>query len=169
MGNIGSNSNGGSHRRHRNQPPPPPTMPQDPQPGTTGNRYVFAAATPYPTQYSNPNLPQYHPYSGYYPPPPVGGPYPQPYRGVHLAPVSANWVNGPYSCGAAPQPVTPHMEHQKAVTIRNDVNIKKKSLRVEPDEENPGHFLVAFTFDATTAGRYNFKCFNLILNCSCGV
>lgn len=158
MGNIGSNSNGGSRRRHRSQPPPPPTTPQDPQPGTAGNRYVFAAATPYPTQYSNPNLPQgqYYQYPRFYPPPPVGGPYPQPYRGVHPAPAPGNWVNGPYPYGPAPHPVIPYVEHQKAVTIRNDVNIKKKSLRVEPDEENPGHFLVAFTFDATAPGRYNF-------------
>lgn len=44
------------------------------------------------------------------------------------------------------------MEHQKAVTIRNDVNLKKESLRIEADEENPGKFLAAFTFDATVAG-----------------
>jgi hypothetical protein len=46
------------------------------------------------------------------------------------------------------------VEHQKAVTIRNDVNLKKESLRVEPDEQNPGSFLLSFTFDATVAGRY---------------
>lgn len=38
------------------------------------------------------------------------------------------------------------------MTIRNDVNVKKETLRVEPDEENPGGFLVAFTFDATAPG-----------------
>lgn len=46
------------------------------------------------------------------------------------------------------------MEHQKAVTIRNDVNVKKETLRIEPDEENPDKYLVAFSFDATVAGRY---------------
>jgi hypothetical protein len=46
----------------------------------------------------------------------------------------------------------PYVEHQKAVTIRNDVNLKKESLHMEQDEENPGQFLVAFTFDATVAG-----------------
>lgn len=49
-------------------------------------------------------------------------------------------------------PPAPYVEHQKAVTIRNDVNIKKESLRVEPDPDNPGKFLVSFTFDATVAG-----------------
>lgn len=46
----------------------------------------------------------------------------------------------------------PFVEHQKAVTIRNDVNIRKETLRLEPDEENPGHFLVSFSFDATLSG-----------------
>ncbi|KAI3473998.1 hypothetical protein Pfo_028786 [Paulownia fortunei] len=45
-----------------------------------------------------------------------------------------------------------YVEHQKAVTIRNDVNVKKETLRIEPDEGNPGKYLVAFTFDATVAG-----------------
>ncbi|KAH7553588.1 hypothetical protein JRO89_XS12G0030600 [Xanthoceras sorbifolium] len=49
-------------------------------------------------------------------------------------------------------PPAPYVEHQKAVTIRNDVNLKKESLRLEADEENPGSFLVSFTFDATVAG-----------------
>ncbi|KHN39085.1 E3 ubiquitin-protein ligase MGRN1, partial [Glycine soja] len=46
----------------------------------------------------------------------------------------------------------PYVEHQKAVTIKNDVNIKKETLRIEPDDENPGRFLVSFTFDATVSG-----------------
>ena len=48
----------------------------------------------------------------------------------------------------------PYIEHQKAVTIRNDVNLKKETLKLEADEENPGKFFVTFTFDATVAGRY---------------
>ncbi|EXC16229.1 E3 ubiquitin-protein ligase MGRN1 [Morus notabilis] len=62
-----------------------------------------------------------------------------------------NWVGGRYPCGPAAA-ATPYVEHQKAVTIRNDVNLKKESLRIEPDEDNPGKFLVAFTFDATVSG-----------------
>lgn len=54
--------------------------------------------------------------------------------------------------------MAPYVEHQKAVTIRNDVNVKKESLRVEPDLENPGKFLVSFTLDATAPGRYIFIC-----------
>lgn len=35
------------------------------------------------------------------------------------------------------------------------MNLKKETLRVEPDEENPGKYLVAFTFDATVAGSFS--------------
>ncbi|KAF4369098.1 hypothetical protein G4B88_020876 [Cannabis sativa] len=158
MGNVGSNSVG--RRRNRNNstpanqhspPPPPPPPPAE----TTGNRYVFAAATPYPSQYPNPNPPPYyHHHPIYYQPPPVpslfrgGGMYPGP------GPVNGNWVGPQYPYGApVPHPgAGPYMDHQKAVTIRNDVNVKKETLKVEPDEENPGKFLVAFTFDATAPG-----------------
>lgn len=58
-----------------------------------------------------------------------------------------------YPSGAMVAPPPPYVEHQKAVTIRNDVNLKKESLRLEADEEDPGKFLVSFTFDATVAGR----------------
>lgn len=49
-------------------------------------------------------------------------------------------------------PPAPPLEHQKAVSIRNDVNVKKESLKIVVDEENPGKFLVSFTFDATVDG-----------------
>ncbi|WCJ34581.1 RING/U-box superfamily protein [Euphorbia peplus] len=154
MGNI-SSSGAHSRRRHggrRSHPPPPP--PAAPQPEITANRYVFAAATPFPSQYPNPN-PGYYQYPGYYHPPPPAMPVPLPahYDHHHQRVDPAHWVGGRYPCGPVMQQApAPYMEHQKAVTIRNDVNLKKESLRVEADEENPGKFLVAFTFDATVAG-----------------
>nr|DAD26165.1 TPA_asm: hypothetical protein HUJ06_027633 [Nelumbo nucifera] len=163
MGNFGSSSGGSGRRRHGNHHnhPPPPPPPQPPQPEITGNRYVFAAATPYPPQYPTPNPAQYYHHPGFYPPPPPSMPIPLPApydhhhrgggAGSHADPVNANWVTGRHPYGTAPPPA-PYVEHQKAVTIRNDVNLKKETLRVEPDEENPGRFLVAFTFDATVAG-----------------
>ncbi|KAH6828199.1 RING/U-box superfamily protein [Perilla frutescens var. hirtella] len=45
------------------------------------------------------------------------------------------------------------VEHQKAVTVRNDVDVKKETLRVVPDKEDSGKFLLIFSFDATVAGR----------------
>ncbi|XP_057984138.1 probable E3 ubiquitin-protein ligase LOG2 [Malania oleifera] len=162
MGNVITSGANGRRRNgsRRSHPPPPP--PQPPQPEITANRYVFAAATPYPSQYPNPNPPSYYQYQGYYPPPPpvVPLPLPAPYdhhhRGAvappHMDPARPNWVGGRYPCGTAVPPPATCIEHQKAVTIRNDVNIKKETLRIEPDEENPGQLLVAFTFDATVAG-----------------
>ncbi|CAN6576551.1 unnamed protein product [Malus baccata var. baccata] len=174
MGNSGSRNNGG-RRRHasrQNHPAPPPPAP--PQPEISQNRYVFAAATPYPSQYPNPNPPQYpnpnpsqypnpnpsqyYQYPGYYPPPPMPVPLPAPYDHHHRVPhpqvdtVHPNWAGGRYRCGPVMQAPPPYVEHQKAVTIRNDVNLKKETLKVEPDEENPGSFLVSFIFDATVAG-----------------
>ncbi|KAI3447596.1 hypothetical protein Pfo_004261 [Paulownia fortunei] len=81
-------------------------------------------------------------------PMPLPAPYDHHHPGAH-----ANWVNGRYPYGPMMQPPPPpYVEHQKAVTIRNDVNLKKETLRIEPDEGNPGKYLVAFTFDATVAG-----------------
>ncbi|XVF07924.1 hypothetical protein REPUB_Repub06bG0181200 [Reevesia pubescens] len=149
MGNIGSSGvNGGRrHGSRRNQPP------SQPQPEIPANRYVFAASTPYPPQYPNGN--QYYQYPGYYlPQSPVLLPPPAPYDhhhrgGPHIEP--ANWSRYAYVPMMPPPPV-PYIELQKAVTIRNDVNLKKETLKLEADEENPGKFLVSFTFDATVPG-----------------
>lgn len=165
MGNIGSSGSNGRRRQgsRRSHPTPPPPAP--PQPEITSNRYVFAAATPYPSQFPNhPNHPPpYYQYPGYFPPPPgpppsmpmpLPAPYDHHHRAGHPHMDPAHWVGGRYPYGPPMPAQTPYVEHQKAVTIRNDVNLKKETLRVEPDEENPGQFLVSFTFDATVAGRY---------------
>ncbi|KAJ6742567.1 RING/U-BOX SUPERFAMILY PROTEIN-RELATED [Salix viminalis] len=127
MGNISSNSNVNSRRRQgrrRRHPPPPPPAP--PQPEITANRYVFAAATPYPPQYPNPNPQRYYQNPGYYPTQPLAMhvPLPAPYDHHHRDGPSGGSLGG----------------------------WEKESLRIEPDEENPGSYLVAFTFDATVAG-----------------
>ncbi|KAL0927316.1 hypothetical protein M5K25_001479 [Dendrobium thyrsiflorum] len=155
MGNMGSNGGGGGNGRRRNQSHnhnTPSSLPPPQQAEVSaGNRYIFAAVMPY-GQYPNPNTLQY-----YHLPPPqtlfaqLPAPLDHHHRssGDHPA-YHQGWRN-PYS--PAPSPRTPVVEHQKAVTIRNDVNIKKETLMIEPDEENPGRYLVAFTFDATVAGR----------------
>lgn len=176
MGNVGSNSSngrrrhgGGNNRRGNNQNHPTPPPPQQPQPEINANRYVFAAATPYPSQYPNPNpnpnnTPQSHPTyyqyptgTYYPPPPPTAAPLPAPYDHHHhrvpMDPAAQAWVGGRYPCGPVMHSPTPYVDHQKAVTIRNDVNLKKETLKIEPDDQNPGQFLVVFTYDATVAGR----------------
>ncbi|KAG2685609.1 hypothetical protein I3760_10G133200 [Carya illinoinensis] len=164
MGNIWSSGVNGRRRREsrRSHPPPPPVVP--PQSEISVNRYVIPAATPYHSQDPNPNnTPHpYNQYPGYYVPPPAmpmplpafydHGPHSNPHLQVDPAQAHANWVGGSYPCGPVMPPPAPHIEHQKAVTIRNDVNLKKETLRIEPDEENPDQFLVSFTFDATVAG-----------------
>lgn len=45
-------------------------------------------------------------------------------------------------------PQVAYVEHQEAVTIKNDVNLNKETLRFEPDESDPAKFLLSFTFDA---------------------
>ncbi|KAL0874982.1 hypothetical protein Bca101_024687 [Brassica carinata] len=50
-------------------------------------------------------------------------------------------------------PPPPYVEYQKPATIRNDVNLRKETLRLQPDPENPGQLLVFFSFDATVPGR----------------
>ncbi|KAM7277726.1 hypothetical protein ACFE04_004860 [Oxalis oulophora] len=178
MGNTGSN-HGGSRRRQHPHPihyhgPPPPQAhqqqpPTDPRPELSGNRYVFAAATPYPPppplplhhQYPNPNnMPPHHnnhyPYPNYYPHP---QPLPLPHHHHHQAQYGYyNHEHGrsPPSFGPVMQPI----EHQKAVTIRNDVNLKKETLRIEIDEDNPGNFVVAFTFDADAPGSITIMFFS---------
>ncbi|KAI5065419.1 hypothetical protein GOP47_0020114 [Adiantum capillus-veneris] len=47
-------------------------------------------------------------------------------------------------------PLRPPLEN--ALTIRNHVNILKTTLRMEADEENPGSYVVSFSFDADMAG-----------------
>ncbi|CAK9143236.1 unnamed protein product [Ilex paraguariensis] len=66
---------------------------------------------------------------------------------------TTNAVNVQHPYGSVAPPAVSYIENQKVVTIRGDVSVNKDSLRVEPDEENPGHFLVAFTFNADTEGR----------------
>ena len=57
-----------------------------------------------------------------------------------------------YMMNTAPPVSIPVLENLKANTIKNDVNLRKSTLRLEKDEENPGFYLVAFSFDAIAAG-----------------
>ncbi|CAH8371132.1 unnamed protein product [Eruca vesicaria subsp. sativa] len=50
-------------------------------------------------------------------------------------------------------PPPPSIEYEKAATIHNDVNLRKETLRLQPDPNNPGQLLVSFSFDVTVPGR----------------
>lgn len=50
----------------------------------------------------------------------------------------------------------PSIEYHRSVTIHNDVNLRKETLSLQPDPENPGQLLVSFSFDATVPGRFGF-------------
>ncbi|RZS17158.1 hypothetical protein BHM03_00049276 [Ensete ventricosum] len=150
----GRRRNSSLHHRHHHHHPPPfgpaPALPPALQPPeVTANRYVFGTATPYAPQYPNPNPSQYYQY-GYYPPPPptMPVPLPAPFDHHHGGSGAASplvehpvhhpgWAGGGrYSPYGAPPPAPPYVDHHMAVTIRNDVNVKKETLRVEPDEHN---------------------------------
>jgi hypothetical protein len=45
------------------------------------------------------------------------------------------------------------VEHQQAQKVKNDVNLHKDTIRLEPDPADPDRRLVSFTFDAVTDGR----------------
>lgn len=153
MGNCGSlqrQRQRQRQRRHRAQQEAadaPSTQPE-----LTRNRYTPASDTTFPGQYPNRNpYTQYFP--GYHPMPQLSDPHAHYQSNNSLSnPGTANLTDGRNA--QRPVPVfVPYVEHQKALTIHNDVNVKKESLHMKPDEENPEQSLVSFKFDATAAGR----------------
>ena len=44
-------------------------------------------------------------------------------------------------------------EYQRTATIRNQVNLKKQTLRVDPAPGNDQELVISFTFDASAACR----------------
>ncbi|WOK95983.1 putative E3 ubiquitin-protein ligase LUL4 [Canna indica] len=101
-------------------------------------------STPYPisshpnrsSSYYRPSYPQYYGPSrsgGWWmPPPPLPPTYP------HSSTIVSQ------------QPAPAYVEQAKKV--KNDINVHKDSIRLVPDEHNPDHHLVSFTFDAMVDG-----------------
>ena len=52
----------------------------------------------------------------------------------------------------------PTQEYQKTDTIRNQVNLKKQSLKLAPVEGRPTDMHLTFTFDASAACRCALPC-----------
>jgi E3 ubiquitin-protein ligase MGRN1 len=57
------------------------------------------------------------------------------------------WLQGGAERSTQPVPTMVH-----AYTIKNDLNVRKKSVRLVRDPENPQQFLLEFVFDATCSG-----------------
>ncbi|XP_020599055.1 probable E3 ubiquitin-protein ligase LUL2 [Phalaenopsis equestris] len=72
------------------------------------------------------------------PPPPAAIP---PYSSFSEASSSSTVVTPP-----------PYVDHQKAKTIKNDVNLHKDMIRLEVDVQNPEEYLVSFVYDAVVDG-----------------
>ncbi|KAL7586597.1 hypothetical protein Lser_V15G40425 [Lactuca serriola] len=138
---------GGSKQvNNQNHITPPPAEIKD-------NRYVFATATPNSAQYPNTKhyIPPIHPPYYRYPPPPPATPFPAPYYDHHrmaMDPAKQVLVGGRYPCG-----------HEQSVSIKNEINIKKETLKIKPDQEDPERYLVEFTYDASIAGRITLHFF----------
>ena len=158
MGNLPSSRRNSRISQNPGVHPPSRMIPAPP-----GYPGAHAPPPPGPSSYP-PHLP-------YYPYPPYNNsaiPAPQYFHSIqsngqymmNLPPpqMFRNEMQGVISTHPVPPPqrTLEVAEHQKANTIQNDVNLKKATLRLEKDEENPGYHLVAFSFDATVAGRSVF-------------
>jgi E3 ubiquitin-protein ligase MGRN1 len=124
----------------------------NPIPGYNQNNLVLGPQQIHPQPYPHPRAaapyyvaPPHYPYSPYpYHSPPTNGQF---YTGgPPIRPPPQNYLP------PAPMPISVQ-EPQRTAPIRNDVNLKKQSLRLEKDEANPGFWLVAFSLDASLAGR----------------
>uniref|UniRef100_A0A7N0U8U5 MGRN1/RNF157-like N-terminal domain-containing protein n=1 Tax=Kalanchoe fedtschenkoi TaxID=63787 RepID=A0A7N0U8U5_KALFE len=146
---------------------------QNPSPYPVANPYYYYPSEPY----SNQSSQQGYGYPSYPPPLPAAS-YPSYYGGGlpfdacnYVSPVVVNRGGnygggaGFYNAGQMSQwgasgrvpvvmahPAPPYVEHQNAKRVRSCVNVHKESLRLVGDELNPGHFLVAFVFDALQDG-----------------
>ncbi|CAI5508751.1 unnamed protein product [Closterium sp. Naga37s-1] len=153
---MGAGSSQPAHQQHRRSQPARPPQYYLPVPYSVPAGAVPQAPyghAPYPYGYA------YHPQAGggvppspwqhnpHYPPPPPAAPWYGGYPGHAPPPYQ---VPVPPMMPVPPPPVV--AEPQQAVTIRNEVNVKRSSLRLLRDPADPSKHLVAFTFDATVSG-----------------
>ncbi|CAM6089782.1 unnamed protein product [Calypogeia fissa] len=157
MGNGPSSRRNGRIQHNQNPVPPPRMVP--PPPGYPGSHAPYPGPALYP---SNGHHSAYlFPSSNYNGgmAAPMGPPqfYPHGYmpsNGQYMMNLQSQGFRSgaPNSSGSQSHTPPPVTETQKASTIRNDVNLKKATLRLEKDEENPSLYVVVFSFDATVDG-----------------
>ncbi|XP_020102508.1 probable E3 ubiquitin-protein ligase LUL3 [Ananas comosus] len=56
-------------------------------------------------------------------------------------------------------PPPPYVEHQRAKTVKNDVNVHRDAIGLVPDERDPEQHLVSFTYDALVDGSFTIYYF----------
>ncbi|KAL9275283.1 putative E3 ubiquitin-protein ligase LUL4 [Drosera capensis] len=164
-----------SPRRHRRHPPPPPPPPH--------HHYYYYHATE-PTSLPPPPPPLPPPPHNYLIPAPCPIPNPSYYHHpAYYAPVNYSvnpligargygygwgqqgWVGGVGGVGVGGGGdgvvvVVPNVERESAVKVKSDVNVRKETVRVEVDEENPDCHLVSFDFDASFDGSITIYYFS---------
>ncbi|XP_010492948.1 PREDICTED: probable E3 ubiquitin-protein ligase LUL3 [Camelina sativa] len=171
-----------NHHRHNHNHSPPPLLPSRPpyynnptdppsQQPPPQNDYSYThnnnlVSTP---QLALPAPPPPQPPSSQPPPPPQinHGPYGQNYYQNQYYPQQGppyftgyhhngwNTMMRPVYFGPPTVQVPlPSVEHQNAKKVKNAVNVNKATVKLEPDDLNPGHHLVSFVFDAVFDGSF---------------
>ncbi|KAL6842200.1 hypothetical protein ACP4OV_027963 [Aristida adscensionis] len=119
-------------------------------------------APPPPHHHPSPPPPHHHHHHHHRPPPPPAHgsssyyyhhpqPPPHAYHG-QWHPALQQQPPPPPPPPALTGPPPEFVEHQQARKVKNDVNLHKDTIRLVPDDADPDHRLVAFTFDAVTDG-----------------
>mmetsp|Transcript_5769 Transcript_5769/g.16515 ORF Transcript_5769/g.16515 Transcript_5769/m.16515 type:complete len:260 (-) Transcript_5769:130-909(-) len=123
-------------RRQQGQAAAPPAGPAAYPPGSGPPQGAYPPV-PQPQGYASGQLqPPNQFYPGYRPPPP------QQYA-----------QQPPRYMQQAPKPQPPPQQLTKTATIRNSVNLKKATLRLQPLPGNPQQLLISFTFDNSAPCR----------------
>ncbi|KAK1696738.1 hypothetical protein QYE76_013435 [Lolium multiflorum] len=115
---------------HHHHPPPPPPPPH--------HHHHHGPPPPPPPHHGPPSAAAYYYHQP--PPPHAYGPW---HPAPHLPPPPPPAITGP-----PPQFVA----HQQALKVKNDVNLRKDTIRLLPDPDDPDRRLVSFTFDAVADG-----------------
>lgn len=73
----------------------------------------------------------------------------------YALPRPSNTYYCPQSSSAVPPVESSSAAEQQTVRIHNAVNVQKGTIRLIKDAENPGFYLLAFSYDADSAGSFN--------------
>jgi hypothetical protein len=150
--NDGSNSPPNRNRNPRNPVPYSPNTQVLPPP--PAGYYPTYPTPPYDTtvQYNYSRPPYFYPGI---PPPPTGVRPVHPY-GSWMYPTNPQMQPQyyPYPQQEQHRPIL--TDSQSTVTIKNEVNVNRSTLKFISDPDSPGKYLINFSFDSTTNGSFFF-------------